>query len=176
MFSTEDELKAACREWATKVEQGIKVVEDRERLRKNLPPIRYTMSFMPAREDQLLALLNWRVWSERYKVDLDFILTFVFKFYGNHRKPSRDPRILSFGFPLPLVTGAACRKRLEEEIARQYPNGENYEAAKARRFHPVRKLDYEDVDGMNSRYDAVMRDRHKVPLRDNVPTRAFRKS
>jgi len=166
-------LKEKTKAWAKEVEATLRLIDDRNHLRQHKPPRAYKWVAMP-REDQLLSLLNWKVWTMRYKVSLDFVMTFVLQVYVDRRKPSKNPWTLNFGLPVPLVTGVSCRKRLEEEVARRFPNGENLKAAKCSEPSVVRGLNYEDLDEMNKKYDNVMRQRHK-PVADIISRRAYRK-
>ncbi len=162
------------REWAEEVERTLLLVEDRKRLRANLPPAKWERVFMPT-PDQRLSLLNWKVWTLRYHVSLDFLLTFFLRIYADQRKISRDHRTLSLGLPVSMVTGPGARKRLEEEVARMYPNRENRLADRSPFFLPVKRLAYDDLDQMTEKYGAVMLKRHKMTRTQTVPKRAYRK-
>ena len=167
-------LDAAVRDWARQVEEHLRLMADRNLLLADEAPRKYRFVVMP-NKDQLFHLLNWKVWSMRYKVSLDFIMTFVFAEYNDRRRPSKDPWTLSFGFPVQMVTGAACRRRLEEEVARLYPNGENYKAAKCAESPVIKRLNYSDPEKMMEQYGKVMRERHKNPLIQITSKRAYRK-
>lgn len=159
------------------VEHALVIYEDQERMRLDKPPRRYRLVVMPQRQIDMVRMLNWKVWTMRYKIPLHFILTFVMRVYPDQRRASRDPMVLNFGFQTALVTGVAFRKRLEEEVVRRYPQGENYaDARNPRRAHlPLKALNYDSVDEMAEKYDAVMRERHRESVKTAAHKRPYRR-
>jgi hypothetical protein len=134
----------------------------------------WRIMIIPDRPDQLFRLLNWKIWTMRYKVPLEFILMFILKRYSSHRKISKDPKVLTLGLPVVLITGVACRKQLEEHISKIYPNGENYQAARCPQ--PPIVTDLPEDEDMVAAYNHEMLRRHKKALVVSSNRRHYRKA
>ncbi len=155
--------------WIKEIQHALQLTEDRPRIERGLPPIRHPDGVaMPTLPRQRLALLNWKVWTLRYRVSPTFILEFVLRWYASRRK--RNSRALSLGLPVNLITGPGCRAHLEEEIRRTWPNGEN----RVDTTEPELLPEIKDGNPLRE-YDRIMRQRHRDAAAAPVPRRPYRK-
>ena len=69
-------------------------------------------------------MLNWKVWSMRYNVSLEFILGFLLQRYGYMRR--KKPPHLVIGLPTASITGESARDALERYVDDVYPGRENH--------------------------------------------------
>ena len=109
-----------------------------------------------------MQLLNWKVWCQRYHISLEFLLTFILRNYRFQRKAS-PPAFITLGIPVATITGVTCRKRLEEELIRLYPNGENYRAVRSRQPPPL-EIPWDDPDQVAEAYNEEMLRWHRKAL------------
>jgi len=74
-------------------------------------------------------LLNWKSWSQRYAVSVDFILTTLLDYYGKRRQQRQGK--VSLGIATTSLTGTRAREIVEHEVAAQFPGGENFTSRSA---------------------------------------------
>ena len=116
--------------------------------------------WLPSGPSTDMRLLNWRVWSMRYGVTIEYVLDAVILTYGKTRKWSRREGELLFGFSVALVTGETMRERLEERVARDFPNDEHRKVATLRQARSA-SARYQTLEEMVKKYDAEMKRRQK---------------
>jgi hypothetical protein len=175
MFDDEDEdrIDYALGKWAEEVAATLPNVENNLLRSKNLPTVQWERRSLSIQTPQLMAIYNWKVWCSRYHVNLETLLTIIFSAYQYCRRNIKPP-CLSFGVSTALITGVACRQRVEEEIFKMYPNGENYTADLT--VQPVMSLNYENLDDMVDQYNQLMHQHHvDVATKKQSYRRAFRR-
>lgn len=78
------------------------------------------------KSDDAIRLLKLRVWSERYKVSVHYIVCRLIPYYRkmahNFR---RRPDSKGIGVTIAVLTGKAAEEKLREFIAKDFPDGEN---------------------------------------------------
>lgn len=163
--------------WAVEVGKSLVRLENLKRLHRGTPPIE-AQPFIPSNGENGLRLLNLKVWSLRYSVNLDFILAFLLDVYFAkiRRKPDGDD--LRLGVSIATLTGNKARQALEEEITKVFPGGENIRAAReeARRLvHPIDPLGILPAgDDMIAAYEAAMNKRLRLRRARFTSKRAWR--
>ena len=110
---------AALRRWRWQVVRAM--------ARKLVVPMKAV--WLSAKPDDLLRLMNWKVWTRRYNVSLEFILDTIFLHYN--RKVRRGKKYVSVGVPVSLLTGEKAREVIEQALSRLYTEQENVAAAKS---------------------------------------------
>lgn len=160
-MSTSNKLKAVVDAWTKEVEQSLYRVENNLREAANFPKMHFRMVLLPR---DMLRMLNWKVWCQRYHVPLDFIMTFVLKHYQLRRQRSADPAILVFGLSAKAVTSEVTRRRLQQEIARSFPTQDN-RLVNIQPLAPIEEMPYDpdDPESMVQKYTEVMLARHRDP-------------
>jgi hypothetical protein len=169
-------LDLACTAHAESLRHALRAVENQQRAKNHLKPWpRNTNLWISLGKKAALQLLNLKVWSSRYYVSLEFILDVLLHRYRSQRRV-RDPNEISFGLPIPMLTGVRARQVVEETVAREFPNGENYKAPRTQ-FTPVSKLEADDEspDAMIKRYAKIMEARQRSFLKEKpITLRRFR--
>jgi phytoene dehydrogenase-like protein len=74
-------------------------------------------------------LMNWKSWSLRYAVSVDFILSTLLNYFRRIRR--QRPGSVSLGVSVPSLTGHRAQEIIEAEVAATFPDGENYTAQRA---------------------------------------------
>ena len=119
--------------------------------------------WLPNSDKARLALLNWKVWTLRYRVDLETLINIVLE---THERRGRrwDPKgdTISLGHPISVVTGINARHLVEESVLRMFPNGENYKAAsQPPQAEPNEALAYGDERQLVEKYTESIGERRK---------------
>ncbi len=171
----DDLIKVNCRA----IKRVVVSAENRRREDARLPLLDSdVMVWLPSGHVAELRLLNWRVWMKRYGVSREYIFDVAVKCYGKARRWSRNPNELLFGFSAQMVTGAAMRERLEEQIAKDFPNDEHRKIAQLKQARPLLET-YSSMQQMVDKYGAEMRKRRRAfstPVREEPRERNFRKT
>jgi len=183
------ELRAEIRQWHAQIKQALLQVENQQLAEKNLPPwppgtiVYIPGEFAQERPGQQTSraipapafqLYNLKVWCERYCVSLTFILSTLLRTYRFQRR--RNPLVITLGLPAAMITGETARRRLEEAIIHEFPNQENFRAARQRQPEPpIKHIDYENPAQFVARYNQAILLRRKAY--ESVPecNRNFRK-
>jgi len=157
----QEQVRRVVREWFQRIEEALPVAENNHRQENRMPRIEFTRVFTPGRCHGL-RLLNWKVWCQRYSIDLELLLRILIRIYSFRRKPSRDPSVCTLGIPVAVVTGVTCRQRIEDELRKIFPNGENRQDRRDSVQLPVIKsIPYDNFSEMILRYGAEMKHRHQ---------------
>ena len=109
----------SARSWLTKVEQALARYE-------HVPP-RSVNLFLS--DEQMFQLLNWKTWSLRYEVSVDFILTTLLDYYQKIRQLRRHHAV-TLGVGVAQLTGPRAQEIIEQQAAASFPDGENHAAAR----------------------------------------------
>lgn len=84
--------------------------------------------FYPKQDDQY-RLLKLKVWSERHKVSIGYILSVLIphfeKIAYKHSRRPRERVSKGIGTTIPILTGPTAENFLIEQIAKDFPDGEN---------------------------------------------------
>ena len=154
--------------WYNQVMRSVIRWDNANRTRQHLPPFPLNAYFPPMPFSSQLKLLNLKVWTLRYAVDLDFVVGELLRYYGRHRKESlREPRL---GISIGVLTGVASRKHIETAVLSAFPNGENFSNSRAqllkhfRITEPVRGLDYTNNEEMIRKYTRIMLSRQNADI------------
>jgi hypothetical protein len=156
-------------EWATEVEQALRIYDDEARAADGQPWQRKMVS-LPVKEKDLIRLLNWKVWTLRYGVCLQFIVDFVLKRHNRDR--ILVPGVSTLGMTAARLTSPAIREELEAEIKRVYPNGENRLALAQAQPEPLPA--FGEGDDFTARYGAIMLERQRAYVTEKRE-RAYRR-
>jgi hypothetical protein len=89
-------------------------------LRKNFDKRLY----YPKREDSI-RLLKLRVWENRYKVTLEYILGVLIPHFAKMSERFRRKVSSGIGTTIPILTGQAAEEFLKLRISKDFPNNEN---------------------------------------------------
>lgn len=160
--------------WAARVSEALIRVEKRRRLIEGKPPMpceNVLCALLPRDSRDRLRLLNFKVWSARYAVSLDFILEqLLFQYFKKNRRLWAFPNI-TLGVAVSALTGHVARRFIEEAALREFPNRENLRIMKQASIPPpMRGFDYqENPDIFVERYQRVMLSRQKRAAEE--PTR-----
>jgi hypothetical protein len=124
---------------------------------------------------QRFLLLNWRVWCLRYNIAPFFIMDTLFRRYANQRRPAKLP-VVTLGLPMPLLTGVASRRAVEEAVIKQYPNGENIKMQRQpQQIVPLTALCFNNLSDMVTQYNAAIHQRQEqLTQRQNLIRRPYR--
>jgi hypothetical protein len=165
-LKTSRDLKDELREWNHKIEFAILNYENKIRHFQNKPPLRAEARVtVPSGALAQLMLYNWKIWTIRYCVSLDFIIETIFTRYDMMRLKSSSEAIVQFGLATNLVTGPKARQIVEEAVVKAYPNLENYRVAKQQMPPiPLKDLVYDTLEGFVSAYDKMMKRRQRVSV------------
>ena len=119
----------------------------------------------PPRPD--ICLLNLEVWSRRYHVGVDYILSKLLDHYKYARRAY--PSAVALGIPAKMLCGLKSREFLEDHIQRDFPSGENYRMADSDLRSKIEDFPFfsETAGGTNldenvRRYITAIRDRRKA--------------
>lgn len=92
--------------------------------------------YFPKADDQY-RLLTLKVWSEKYKVSIAYILSVLLPYFEKlSHKHSMRPRLKTsrgLGVSIPVLVGNAAEEKLLEYISKDYPDGEHLLAWKESR-------------------------------------------
>src|ERR1022692_1740781 len=80
-------------------------------------------------DQDMWRLMNWKSWSLRYAVPVDFILSTLLNYFRHVRR--KRPGSISLGISVPSLTGARAQEIIEAAIAASFPNGENFDAQRS---------------------------------------------
>ncbi len=138
--------------------------------RPELP--RSTVVWLPTGPDSDLRLLTFVVWGSRYKVPLEWLLDAVMLRFRNQRRLPRavSPEELSLGIPAATLVCDSARAAVEERLAREFPNGENFSS---RRQPPQRPMPELDGNGVDSYMRAL---REAAAVRPRKAARPYRRA
>jgi hypothetical protein len=136
-----------------------------------VPPI--TKVWVCNNLESYLRLMNWKVWSLRYHVSVEFILATLYRVWRCGPK-SHPNGSVSLGLSIPAATGKRAREIVQDEIIRAYPARENEQLAKeeARRrwmnLKPVGGSNYvKAVLNQRKRMEAKAASMHRRAWREN---------
>lgn len=104
--------------------------------------------FYPKQDDQY-RLLKLRVWSERHKVSIGYILSVLVPHYEKmaykHSNKPREKVSKGIGTTISVLTGPSAEAYLVEQMAKDFPDSENVVSWKEDKKHEcLRKLAAED--------------------------------
>ena len=105
-----------------------------------------------------LRLMNWKVWSLRHHVSVEFILATLYKVWRCSPKFCPDGSV-SLGLSASAATGKRAREIIQDEVLRTYPAKENELLAKEE--IRSRWLDLKPVKG-NNYVKAILKKRAKA--------------
>jgi len=166
------DLKDELREWNYKIELAILNYENKIRHSQNKPPLRAEARVtVPSGALAQLMFYNWKVWTIRYCIPLDFIVETIFTRYDTMRLKSGSQAFVIFGLPTALITGPKARQIIEETVITAYPNGENYRVSKQQMPPiPLKDLVYDTLEGFVTAYDKMMKKRQRVGVEAAMQT------
>lgn len=78
--------------------------------------------------EDLLRYLNWKVWTLRYGVPLNWIVGHILQYF----EKAREGKGNTLGIGSAALTGATMEQFLREHLLQEYPNGENIKLLAAR--------------------------------------------
>jgi hypothetical protein len=158
--------------WTREVSQAILRLENQRRREQHQPTISSeTYVEMPTGPKASLQLMNLHTWSIRYCVSIEALLEILQRIYQNVYE-YKDNGTPGLHVPLALLTGPSARKRLEMELKRMYPNGENFQTAStpAMSFPEIHS---DTLTGFLHQYNQLMLERQSRPK--TVLKRPYRK-
>lgn len=94
--------------------------------------------------DNSLRLLGLRMWMERYKVDLCYVLQSIVPYHLEHISKQHKNNPHALGFKVSTLVGKKSEHLLRENIERDYPQGENISTWFWDRQQEIIKLRTED--------------------------------
>lgn len=164
-------IEEVLEDWCRVCKSVLLTVENRLRKKKNLGPLPRNVAIYFSKEAALL--LNLKVWTLRYHVDLEFILFELLSYYrGNKGSPYLPPNprhrfgCLGVGVNLATLCGDRSRQILEDKVAKTYPAGGNDLAYRQSlrlqvlQTAPVKGLHYHNFEEMTAQYQKTMHSRH----------------
>jgi hypothetical protein len=100
--------------------------------------------FFPKKDDQH-RLLKLRVWSERYKVSIGYILSVLIPYFEKlsykHSRRPREKVSKGIGTTISILTGAVAETYLSDQILKDFPDGEHILAWKQEKQNEcIRKI------------------------------------
>jgi hypothetical protein len=157
------ELDIQSERWFMQVKRALLNVENCARLGDGEKPYHMHDVWIECTPLEKTRLFNLKVWTQRYSVNLEFVLEFLLTYYRDFRKRYGLKHQVSFGIPLATLTGLGARAALEEHIKRVYPARENYrDATQSLRRQmvgqrTVHRVDYQiDPDLMTLNYQKAL--------------------
>ena len=170
-------MKECLSNWEESIRAAILSYENSQRKSMNEPLLDSHVRVMfQSDQRSLMRLMNWRVWSIRYCIPLDFIVTALLDRYRLQRKRSIDPDIVLLGMPVAMKTGARARQIIEDEVSKTYPDRENYRAMRQKTVPvPITKLEYETPEQFVDRYTKAIEEKRKEWQRTVGEKRRYRK-
>jgi len=104
--------------------------------------------FYPKKDDQY-RLLKLRVWSERHKVSIAYILSVLIPHFERiaykHSRRPREKVSKGIGTTIPILTGSTAESFLVEQILKDFPDNENVISwREEKRDECLRKISQED--------------------------------
>ena len=148
-FETENTLMDALELWERRVALAMRHVAD-------VSPS--TKVWVCGNVENRIRLMNWKVWSLRYHVSIEFILTTLYKVWHCSPKFSPDGSV-SLGLSASAATGKRAREIIQDEVIRTYPAKENELLAKEE--IRSRWLDLKPVKG-NNYIKSILKKRAKI--------------
>jgi hypothetical protein len=108
--------------------------------------------FYPKQDDQC-RLLKLKVWSERYKVSIGYILSVLIPYFEKlsykHARRPREKVSKGIGTTIPVLTGTAAEEYLASQIIKEFPDSENVVAWKEdRQQECFRLIEQEESEGI----------------------------
>lgn len=104
--------------------------------------------FYPRQDDQH-RLLKLRIWSERHKVSVGYILSVLIPYFEKlsykHSRRPREKVSKGIGTTIAILTGSTAEAYLADQILKDFPDGENVLAWKEdRRTDCLRQIELDD--------------------------------
>ena len=170
-------LKRTIAKWEEQIYSALRTVENRRRKEAHLPPYPESVRiYLPTGKNAILQFLNWKVWSLRYCVSLEFILDVLLSYYRAQRKVRDNEKALHLGIPVSVLTGVRSRIIIEEAVVKAFPNGENYKI-RSIQYAPIRESKKEEsLEAMIQRYCRLMTTRQRESIRIPTYRRNFRQN
>jgi hypothetical protein len=165
--------------WRSKVGKALRLFENRRRIAAHQKPFFPFNSVEIAElKSSQLQLYNWKVWTFRHCISLEFILEVLLTYWRNQRHIKPTDQEIKFGLPVSLLTGDRSRMIIEEAVQRAFPTGENWKVMlQPSRPLPLGALEYaeDDDDAMLDAYTQAMLERQQKAFDVPVYERNFRR-
>lgn len=168
------QVDKAITEWGQTLGKALIWVTNQNRHQAGIPPLPPNTEVCISRD---LKLLNLKVWTMRYSVNLEFILKTLLDRYAKYRKVP-DTNILTLGLAPAMLCGPTSREAIETAIAEAFPDGENERLARQEAAHKPPLIrpqsQAKTLDAMVKKYGKVIQRRRAEISRTRRLKRPFR--
>jgi len=80
-------------------------------------------------DQHTLLLMNWKTWTVRYAVTVDFVLITLLDYFKKIRR--KRPYQITLGVGVPQLTGPRAQEIIEAAVSATFPDGENLAAQRS---------------------------------------------